>query len=289
MAKVLLFLIIGLILGLGVAAAARELGYWGVPSRAGVRPNLRKGRLKFAVVPVVGAVFVSVLAWLAFGALFTPDKPSQPSAGNSVSKPIPASKPLGAPSGPSTPATRPPKAQPSPTERLVADSPVAEAALRVSPIQSALEQIGSMGARAAVPSSAATVKPTPETKPKPQKPSAETSTKPPSPAEQPKPTPTAKPAEPPKPAQVETGVAYTVHLASFTEKENADRTLAKLKAAGVSAFVSQVEINGQVWHRLMVGRFPTQQQAQAYGKQLQEKGLTADMGPFKVKPIASGG
>ena len=199
MAKVVLFLIIGLILGLGVAAAARELGYWGVPSRAGVRPNLRKGRLKYAIVPVAGAVLVSVLAWLAFGALFTPDKPSTSSSSNSISKPIVESKPSGTAGGPTTPATpKPATGKPSSTERLVADSPMAEAALRVSPIKSALEQIGSMGARAASPSSSAKIEPKPAAKPetKPQKPSTGTQTQPASPPAQP------KPAEKPKPTRL---------------------------------------------------------------------------------------
>ena len=289
MAKVVLFLIIGLILGLGAAAAARELGYWGVPSRAGVRPNLRKGRLKYAIIPVAGAIFVSIMAWLLFGAMFTPDKPTPVStSGNTISRPLSESKPLAASNGPTAPTViQTPTTRSSPSDRLVADSPIAEAALRVSPIQSSLEQIGSLGARAAAPSSSTKIEPKPGTQP--AKPETVTSTKPASPPEQSKPAPTAKPSEPPKPAPTETTVIYTVHLASFSEKENADRTLAKLKAAGVPAFVTRVEINGQDWYRLMVGRFPTQEQATAYGKELQNKGLTSNMGPFKVKPMASGG
>ena len=292
MAKVVLFLIIGLILGLGAAAAARELGYWGVPTRAGIRPNLKKGRLKYAAIPVIGAIFVSIAAWLAFGALFTPDKPTPTSASsNSISRPLSESKPLAASNGPTAPTVvQTPKPKSSPTDRLVADSPIVEAALRVSPIQSSLEQIGSIGARAATPSSSAKIEPKPEAKP--SKPGATTATQPTSPPDkpaQPKPAPTAKPAEPPKPAPTETTVVYTVHLASFSEKENADRTLAKLKAAGVPAFVTKVEINGQDWYRLMVGQFPSQEQANNYGKELQNKGLTSDMGPFKIKPMASGG
>lgn len=77
---------------------------------------------------------------------------------------------------------------------------------------------------------------------------------------------------------------FTVHLSSFGDKNNAEQAVNKLKNAGVPAYITRIELDGKVWHRLMVGKFPSRAQAEAYGRDLKQRGLT-DSGTYSIKPI----
>ncbi|MBF0528690.1 MAG: SPOR domain-containing protein [Deltaproteobacteria bacterium] len=135
-----------------------------------------------------------------------------------------------------------------------------------------------------------------ETKPKPKPPEVKTESKP-EPKPEPKPEAKPKPEAPKeqatakqtaKPAAAETnggGVQFTVHLGSFTDKSNADHAMTKLKNAGIPAYITRIELDGKTWHRLMAGKFANRAQAEAYGKDLKQRGLTADTGAYTIKPI----
>ncbi|MEW5724993.1 MAG: SPOR domain-containing protein, partial [Thermodesulfobacteriota bacterium] len=124
----------------------------------------------------------------------------------------------------------------------------------------------------------------PTTAPTPAPEPAPSPTTPPEPAPQPAPEPAPTPTAEPEPTTVP-GVKFSVHLASFGEKANADRSLAKLKAAGVPVFLSRIELDNKTWHRLMAGRFDTRAEAEAYGRQLKDRGLLKGLGEFMIKPI----
>ncbi|MGL4208493.1 MAG: SPOR domain-containing protein [Candidatus Adiutrix sp.] len=78
---------------------------------------------------------------------------------------------------------------------------------------------------------------------------------------------------------------FTVHLASFGDKNNAEKYKAKLESAGESAYISEITVSDRLWFRVMSGRFPTQSQANSHGLDLKRRDLTTESGTFLVKPI----
>ena len=76
-----------------------------------------------------------------------------------------------------------------------------------------------------------------------------------------------------------------MHLASFGQKDNADRAEAKLKAAGLPAFVRPAVVNSKTYYRLMVGRFQTGKEARAFGQDIEKRGLAEGLGPFQIKTV----
>lgn len=298
MIKVLIFLIVGVLLGLGVPVFLKE---WGIlrPGQRKPRPNFRRTWVKQIAIPVGAAMVLCLLAWAGLSLLFSSTSPEKPTVSNSVTKPIqPAGteaadknvQPAGTPASPKKPAGK--------REPLVATTPLAKAAVGALPVATQMDRVGLRLGRKyastlavkkteAQPETPAEPKPavTPEPAP-PPKPNPETTPAPPpaTPEPQPASTPEPKPETAPKKTP---GVEFTVHLASFTEEANAQRSLAKLKSAGVPAFVSRIELDNKVWHRLMAGRFPSRAEAEAYGRQLKAKGLTEDLGEFRIKPIVT--
>ena len=81
------------------------------------------------------------------------------------------------------------------------------------------------------------------------------------------------------------GRAFTVHLASFTEPDNAEKYKNHLTNAGEAAFISENTADGRHWFRVMCGRFASRNEANAYGLELRRRGLTTDNGRFLVKDV----
>ena len=83
--------------------------------------------------------------------------------------------------------------------------------------------------------------------------------------------------EPKGPARAEgelpTG-AYTLNIASFRNKGNADRLMKEFKEKGYEAFVEKATIPQKgTWYRVAVGRFSSREEALAFAKGLQEEGI----------------
>jgi cell division septation protein DedD len=81
------------------------------------------------------------------------------------------------------------------------------------------------------------------------------------------------------------GRNYTVHLASFQEIGNAEKYLDRLTSAGETAFISESTVRGALWHRVMSGRFSSKSEAEAHGRDLKRRGLTAGAGSFMIKAL----
>jgi cell division septation protein DedD len=113
----------------------------------------------------------------------------------------------------------------------------------------------------------------------PEKPQSE-----PEPEPEPTPEPESQPDPSPPPSEPDGGLKFAVHLASFAVQENADRTRARLKAAGVPVFSSEITVDGQLYHRVMVGGFASRDKAEAYGRQLRDSGLIDDLGEYQIQP-----
>jgi len=67
---------------------------------------------------------------------------------------------------------------------------------------------------------------------------------------------------------------YTLNIASFRNKGNADRLMKELEEKGYEAFVEKANIPQKgTWYRVAVGRFSSREEALAFAKGLQEKGI----------------
>jgi cell division septation protein DedD len=67
---------------------------------------------------------------------------------------------------------------------------------------------------------------------------------------------------------------YTLNIASFREKGNADRLMKELEQKGYEAFVEKAHIPQKgTWYRVAVGHFPSREEALAFAKGLQEEGI----------------
>ena len=55
--------------------------------------------------------------------------------------------------------------------------------------------------------------------------------------------------------QADAKVRYFLQLASFPQAEDADALKARLALSGVQVQVSQVTVNGKLWHRVRRGPF----------------------------------
>lgn len=69
--------------------------------------------------------------------------------------------------------------------------------------------------------------------------------------------------------------AYTINVASFKQKENAERYAEQLKGKGIDAFDWEIDLpkKGR-WYRVSVGSFSTRQEAESYAGELRQKGIT---------------
>lgn len=71
---------------------------------------------------------------------------------------------------------------------------------------------------------------------------------------------------------------YTLQVASYQEKEQADEDVKKLKQRGFAAFVQSTEIEGKgTWYRVRLGSFSSRTSAEKLQKELQAK---ADVAPL---------
>ncbi|MEW6265187.1 MAG: SPOR domain-containing protein [Thermodesulfobacteriota bacterium] len=311
--KYALLIVLGVLLGLGVPLIIKHWGLRPPPGARPPRPNVKISKVRQFGLPIAISVIVCFVLWFALGRLFSTGRKDEAPVKNVVSQNLPAA---GGPEAKSQAAAKPEniEAKEKPARRaLVADTPMVKAALKSVPVASYVDRVGlepgrkyslpagpakspsppetKTAAKTETQAEAATgVKAKPETKPKPEakpevKPKPEAKSEP-----EAKPKPEVKPKPGSDPAAEEANGAgpvlqYTVHLGSFGDKANADKALAKLKSAGVPAYLSRVELDAKTWHRLMAGRFPNRAKAEAYGKELQQRGLTSDTGPFTVKPI----
>ena len=67
---------------------------------------------------------------------------------------------------------------------------------------------------------------------------------------------------------------YTLNIASFRDKGNADRLMKELEDKGYEAFVEKANIPGKgTWYRVAVGRFSSRGEALAFARGLKEKGI----------------
>jgi len=69
--------------------------------------------------------------------------------------------------------------------------------------------------------------------------------------------------------------AYTINIASFRQRENAERYVAELKQMGVDAFDWEIDLpNKGKWYRVSVGGFSTRREAEDYASDLKQKGIS---------------
>lgn len=67
---------------------------------------------------------------------------------------------------------------------------------------------------------------------------------------------------------------YTLNIASFRDKGNADQLRKELEQKGYEAFVETAHIPQKgTWYRVAVGHFPSREEALAFAKGLQEEGI----------------
>ncbi len=67
---------------------------------------------------------------------------------------------------------------------------------------------------------------------------------------------------------------YTVNIASFKDKGNADRLMNDLRGRGYEAFLEKADIAQKgTWYRVAVGRFSSRAEALAFAQGLEEKGI----------------
>ena len=69
---------------------------------------------------------------------------------------------------------------------------------------------------------------------------------------------------------------YTVQVATFAEKTDAEKYVAELKRQSLSAFQWEIYLPNQgPLHRICIGNFNTLREAQGVARDLQERGLKA--------------
>ena len=304
MLKILLYVFVGLVLGAGLVFGIKH--WWGPPPGGNSpRPNKKKNKANQIVIPVAAAVIIGLLAWAGLSLMLSPEKPEPENVSTSVSRPLDSSSGADASGGMAETNLGSSEAATPPAGSLVADTPLAKAALASVPVESPLRHVGmqatgsvvavrtaaASNTTAAAPATTTTAAPatTTTTAPAPQETTTTTTTTVPAPATT---TTTARPASEPEPepapAASTGGLQFTVHLASFTVQDNAQRAAAKLKEAGVPAFLTRIELGGTTYWRLMAGRFTSREAAESYGLKLQSQGKTQGLdGRFTVKPIVS--
>ncbi len=68
------------------------------------------------------------------------------------------------------------------------------------------------------------------------------------------------------------GGRYTVQLAAFQDRKQADSLMNSMKSKGYPAFIKQYETpDKKTWYRVRVGTFSTKEKAAEYGKELKEQ------------------
>jgi len=82
-------------------------------------------------------------------------------------------------------------------------------------------------------------------------------------------------SECPSAPEMPPGGTFTIVLASFRQKQWADRYVEELKKLGIDAYSWEVNLpeKGR-WNRVSVGGFPTLKEAKNYTKELRQKGIS---------------
>ncbi len=232
---------------------------------------VRRNRLTQIVLPTSIAVAVCILAWAGLSLLFPTGEPSPADTGsNTITQRLTMAD-----------------ASANPAPAITPESPMVKAAMQNSPVASRLSSVGLQIAGSAQQTGDSQPQEVPPARqavpaaPAPQTPPAR-----PAPVTAAKPVVSTAGTAPAGP--VRSGLKFTVHLASFSIKDNADTSLARLKSAGLPAFVRRVEVNSKLYYRLMVGQFDSRAEAEAYGLDIQRKGYTGGLGQYVVKPLITG-
>lgn len=78
---------------------------------------------------------------------------------------------------------------------------------------------------------------------------------------------------------------YTIHTDSYKKEVSALRETTRLKKSGFDAYAQTINLNERgVWHRVMIGKFTTLEEAQKVQKALQTKYKKADARILRVEP-----
>ena len=115
---------------------------------------------------------------------------------------------------------------------------------------------------------------TPQATPQPQPVAAEAKPEPAKPEPEPEPKSTEPPATKPaatQPAASPTGM-WAVQLGSFSNKENAEDLAASLRKQGYAAFVSQLQTDNGILHRVRIGPQKDRASAEAMAARLAKVG-----------------
>jgi len=68
--------------------------------------------------------------------------------------------------------------------------------------------------------------------------------------------------------QLSQATEYTVQLASFDDKNKADKMIKRLIDAGLPAYHSEAKVKGKIYYRIKCGRFMTREEARIYAEKL---------------------
>jgi cell division protein FtsN len=77
-------------------------------------------------------------------------------------------------------------------------------------------------------------------------------------------------------------LACFLHVSSFKEKVNAEKTVARLKGRGQKAFLVREVIAGEDWYRVYIGEFENEKAAREVGSGLREKGIISYFKPVII-------
>lgn len=76
--------------------------------------------------------------------------------------------------------------------------------------------------------------------------------------------------------------AYFLHISSFKERPNAEKTVKRLEKNGHRAFLVKEESVGESWFRVYIGEFNNEKAARKLGAELKEKGIISYFKPIEV-------
>ncbi|MBW2610178.1 MAG: SPOR domain-containing protein [Deltaproteobacteria bacterium] len=84
------------------------------------------------------------------------------------------------------------------------------------------------------------------------------------------------------PGKKQDGKVYFLHVSSFKEKINAEKTVDRLKKNGHKAFIVSETISGESWFRVYIGEFDDEKSARRIGSELKGKGTISYFKPLEI-------
>jgi len=69
----------------------------------------------------------------------------------------------------------------------------------------------------------------------------------------------------------EESIQYAIHVASFRDKNRAERQVTHIAQSNFPAFFKPVDVGGQIWFRVYVGKYSDIEEAKATKSSLTEK------------------